>query len=198
MDIGKRIRTAREARGITQEELARRAGVPLNRVGRIETGAVTDPRSSTLSRIADGLGMSVAELLEEPVAAGKAEAPLAESIPQSLGELLGKRGARTRHLADENLKEVLGELPFEEALQIAGEVEAEFKAIGSDFEHLRVHFWGNPQAMRLVNEAGMRLLQVRYSLRAKRGQQFVPTELVDRFNQAMHALQEAESTLVGV
>ncbi|PLS84027.1 MAG: hypothetical protein CYG60_20130 [Actinobacteria bacterium] len=73
MDIGKRVRTAREARGITQEELARRAGVPLNRVGRIETGAVTDPHYSTLSRIADGLGVSVAELLlEEPV-------PLAEA-----------------------------------------------------------------------------------------------------------------------
>ncbi len=72
MDIGKRVRTAREARGITQEELARRAGVPLNRVGRIETGAVTDPHYSTLSRIAVGLGVSVGELLEEPV-------PLAEA-----------------------------------------------------------------------------------------------------------------------
>jgi len=62
---------------MTQEELARRAGVPLNRVGRIETGAVTDPHYSTLSRIAGGLGVPIGELLEEePVGAGKAEAPL--------------------------------------------------------------------------------------------------------------------------
>ena len=66
MDIGKRVRDAREARGLTQEGLARRAGVPLNRVGRIETGTVTDPHYSTLSRIADGLGLSVGELLEGP------------------------------------------------------------------------------------------------------------------------------------
>ncbi len=67
MDIGKRVRDAREARGMTQEELARRAGVPLNRVGRIETGTVTDPHYSTLSRIAGGLDVSVGELLQEPV-----------------------------------------------------------------------------------------------------------------------------------
>ena len=82
MDIGKRVRDAREARELTQEELARRAGVPLNRVGRIETGAVTDPHYSTLSRIADGLGLSVSELLEEgPVLVGKAEAPEAGQVP---------------------------------------------------------------------------------------------------------------------
>ena len=66
MDIGKRVRDAGEARGLTQEGLARPGGVPLNRVGRIETGTVTDPHYSTLSRIADGLGLSVGELLEGP------------------------------------------------------------------------------------------------------------------------------------
>jgi len=83
VDIGKRVRDAREARELTQEELARRAGVPLNRVGRIETGAVTDPHYSTLSRIADGLGVSVGELLEEePVLSGpKAKAPEAGQVP---------------------------------------------------------------------------------------------------------------------
>ncbi len=65
MDIGKRVRAAREAREMTQEELARQAGIPLNRVGRIETGAVKDPHYSTLSRIAGGLGVPIGELLEE-------------------------------------------------------------------------------------------------------------------------------------
>lgn len=105
MDIGKRVRTAREARGITQEELARRAGVPLNRVGRIETGAVTDPHYSTLSRIAAGLGVSVAELVEEPVGAGKTEAlevgtgPLARYDPETWRRRLAYyRGVLEIHL----------------------------------------------------------------------------------------------------
>ncbi len=84
MDIGKRVRDAREARGITQEELARRAGVPLNRVGRIETGAVTDPHYSTLSRIAGGLDVSVGELLQEPVPL--AEAPLSPEQALSIAD----------------------------------------------------------------------------------------------------------------
>ncbi len=62
--MGRVIRRIRTERGVTQEELARRAGVPLNRVGRIETGAVTDPRYSTLCCIAGGLGVSVWELVE--------------------------------------------------------------------------------------------------------------------------------------
>ncbi len=86
MDIGKRVRDAREARGMTQEELARRAGVPLNRVGRIETGTVTDPHYSTLSRIAGGLDVSVGELLEEPAFAGKAEAPLSPERALSIAD----------------------------------------------------------------------------------------------------------------
>ena len=64
MDIGSRIRAARKAANLSQEELARRAGVPLNRVGRIETGVVMDPHISTMNSIADGLGVPVAELLE--------------------------------------------------------------------------------------------------------------------------------------
>jgi transcriptional regulator with XRE-family HTH domain len=65
MDIGGRIRAARKAANLSQEELARRAGVPLNRVGRIETGVVMDPHFSTLNSIAEGLGVSVSELLED-------------------------------------------------------------------------------------------------------------------------------------
>ncbi len=62
--IGRAIRCIRVEKALTQEELARRAGVPLNRVGRIETGVVTDPHYSTLCRIAGGLGVPVRELVE--------------------------------------------------------------------------------------------------------------------------------------
>ena len=93
MDVGTRIRAERKARKWSQEELARRAGVPLNRVQRIEGGTVKDPHLSTLAQIADGLDMSVVELLEAP------GVPLAEAPPdisegerreelERLGELL--------------------------------------------------------------------------------------------------------------
>ncbi len=74
MSIGKRIRTARKAAGLSQEELARRAGMSLKGMGDIERGDIADPHYSSLSKIAGGLGVSVGELLEEPVTAGKGEA----------------------------------------------------------------------------------------------------------------------------
>ena len=63
MDIGGRIRAARKALGMTQEELARRAGMSLKGMGDIERGAIPDPHYSSLNKIAEGLGVSVGELL---------------------------------------------------------------------------------------------------------------------------------------
>jgi transcriptional regulator with XRE-family HTH domain len=72
--IGDRIRTARKAANLTQEELARLAEVNLNVITRLERGASRDPHISTLHRIAHALGVSVDELLGEQALAGKAEA----------------------------------------------------------------------------------------------------------------------------
>ncbi len=66
MDIGSRVRTARKAKGLTQEELARRAGINLNVVGLLERGATLDPHVSNLRNIAHALGMQTGELLGEP------------------------------------------------------------------------------------------------------------------------------------
>ncbi len=73
MNIGSRIKTARKIAGISQEELARRAGMSLKGMGDIERGDIEDPHYSSLSGIAAGLGMSVGELLGE-LALPKAEA----------------------------------------------------------------------------------------------------------------------------
>ncbi len=72
MSIGSRIRAARKAAGLSQEELARRAGMSLKGMGDIERGDIADPHYSSLNKIASGLGVTVTELLEEPV-------PLAEA-----------------------------------------------------------------------------------------------------------------------
>ncbi len=75
MDIGNRIRDARRAKGLSQEELSRRAGMSLKGMGDIERGDIEDPHYSSLCKIAAALDMSVAELTGEALVAGKADAP---------------------------------------------------------------------------------------------------------------------------
>jgi len=65
MDFGSRIRAARRAAGLSQEELARRAGMSLKGMGDIERGDIEDPHYSSLAKIAAGLGVPIGELLEE-------------------------------------------------------------------------------------------------------------------------------------
>jgi transcriptional regulator with XRE-family HTH domain len=75
LEIGERIRAARKAAGMTQEEVARRTNLTLKAFGELERGDVRDPHISSLASIARALGVGVMDLLEEPVLAGKAEAP---------------------------------------------------------------------------------------------------------------------------
>src|SRR5215210_3913648 len=72
MDIGKRIRDLREERGLTQREVARRAGLTPSGVGFIEHGQTRNPSAETVMAVARALGVPVEELLREPV-------PLAEA-----------------------------------------------------------------------------------------------------------------------
>jgi len=74
-NLGIRVRDARKAKQLSQEALAREAELSLNLVNKLERGVVTDPHYSTLSGLARALGMTVEQLVEEPVLAGKDEAP---------------------------------------------------------------------------------------------------------------------------
>lgn len=55
----------RKARGYSQEELARRSNLATATVAKIEEGRSTDPKTSTLAKLARGLGCSVEALLAE-------------------------------------------------------------------------------------------------------------------------------------
>ena len=71
MNIGVRVREAREDLGMSQAELARRTGVARNHIVMIEHGGRT-PSVGLLEKIAHELRTEPAELLREPV-------PLAEA-----------------------------------------------------------------------------------------------------------------------
>ena len=134
-----RLREWREAQGLTQKELAERAGIGLVTPARIEGGQGTTPR--TARKIADALGVDIVDLLEEPptlapvrpkavapTRSGRNESPemeeavgfpgtvLREGAFHSLPRIIG--GVYDRVLMPEEAESLIGELfiPQEEAL----------------------------------------------------------------------------------
>jgi transcriptional regulator with XRE-family HTH domain len=84
VNISNRIRVARRAAGLSQEEVARRAGLSLKGMGDIERGDIEDPHFSSLVKIAHALDVPVESLIkeEEPALAGKAEASRETGPPE--------------------------------------------------------------------------------------------------------------------
>jgi transcriptional regulator with XRE-family HTH domain len=58
-----RVKQERERRGLTQEELASKAGISRGYLARLETGR-HDPKLSALEKIAKALRIDVAKLLK--------------------------------------------------------------------------------------------------------------------------------------
>jgi transcriptional regulator with XRE-family HTH domain len=64
MALGDRLKSLREAAGLTQERLARAADVSVSAVAKIEHAGI-DPAWSTVVRIARGLGVSLGAFDED-------------------------------------------------------------------------------------------------------------------------------------
>jgi transcriptional regulator with XRE-family HTH domain len=64
MALGENLRAIRERRGLSQAELWRRSGVAQPSISEIETG-VRGAQTRTLTKLADALGVPVAELFRE-------------------------------------------------------------------------------------------------------------------------------------
>lgn len=71
-EVGGKIREAREATGLTQEQLAERSNISGNAISRYETGE-SEMRIGTLFKIADGLGISPEELMPGRFVTGDTE-----------------------------------------------------------------------------------------------------------------------------
>ncbi len=64
-ELGQRVRSLREERDLTQQALARAAGIATDMVSRLENGHYSSPGLRTILRIADGMGLPVSALLPD-------------------------------------------------------------------------------------------------------------------------------------
>jgi len=62
-NLAKNVKRLREARGLSQEKLARLADVANNTLIKMETGENKNPTLETLKKVAQALGVSVDDLI---------------------------------------------------------------------------------------------------------------------------------------
>ena len=73
MDIGKKIKEARLAKGLTQEELGNLVGVQKSAIAKYENGRVVNIKRSTLHKLGKVLGLRGSDLIIESDPEGAAE-----------------------------------------------------------------------------------------------------------------------------
>ncbi len=64
VEFAKTLRALREAKGLTQTDLAERAGLHRVYITKLETGVETNPTLATLEALAKALGVRVSRLVE--------------------------------------------------------------------------------------------------------------------------------------
>lgn len=62
---GEKLKRLRRGRALTQVQLADRAKMSQSTIAQIESGARPNPHPGTLGKLADALGVSPADLLED-------------------------------------------------------------------------------------------------------------------------------------
>lgn len=67
MNIGSKIKTARIAKGMTQEELGKILGVQKSAIAKYENGRIVNIKRSTLKKISDVLEIRPSELIFEKI-----------------------------------------------------------------------------------------------------------------------------------
>jgi transcriptional regulator with XRE-family HTH domain len=73
MPLSTRLQQLRQQAGLTQQELASKAGVTLSVLARIEAGRIKAPRWDTICALADALGCKLDDLRDPPASAPTAD-----------------------------------------------------------------------------------------------------------------------------
>lgn len=63
-NIGDKIKKIRNRKGLTQDELARKAELPYTTLTKIESSVITRPTIQTVVKIAKGLGVGIDDLMK--------------------------------------------------------------------------------------------------------------------------------------
>ena len=95
--FGSHLRACRRAAGLSQQELAERAGLSVRTIGNLERGASKWPYRDSLHRLADALGLRDEARAEFIAAAGRRLA--ADVVPGGTGPGGARQGARARVVA---------------------------------------------------------------------------------------------------
>ena len=88
--MGQRITALRKLEGISQQELADRAGLTRQHIGRIEKGELVSVAYVTIQQIAEALGMTV-DIIDLKLADLAPLRTLTEPMTGSLGTALNKK-----------------------------------------------------------------------------------------------------------
>ena len=62
--IGDKIKQLRNKQGLTQDELARKSDLPYTTLTKIETNVITKPSIHTVVKVANGLRISIDDLMK--------------------------------------------------------------------------------------------------------------------------------------
>lgn len=91
MKLGQKIRQLREEKGLSLNGLAEEASVSKAYLSQLENDVSKQPSAEILLKIASALGVTIADLLDQPVRV-YAEDFENEDIPKALREFIDKRG----------------------------------------------------------------------------------------------------------
>lgn len=62
--IGEKIKAWRKKKEITQDALAKKADIPYTTLAKIESDVIQNPSLQTITKIADGLGITIDDLVK--------------------------------------------------------------------------------------------------------------------------------------
>lgn len=91
MDLGQKIRQLREEKELSLNGLAEKAGISKAYLSQLENSVSKQPSAEILLKIASALGITIADLLDQPVRV-YAEDFKNEDVSKVLSEFIDKRG----------------------------------------------------------------------------------------------------------